>query len=177
MKEGGLRHRISIARVDTRYFVKHRRYAPLARALWSVFVLRHYSEICLDCGRRMPLIWWSPTPLWAELITTSGGGLLCPRCYDERARAAGIRLMWTPMVSGREDTDGNVIPTTNWWLSDTRDWLMMGEPDPECFERDLKDRGIYPTQWPWKRVKDALADVIPPSSNTWGKPEAPPEPL
>lgn len=177
MREGGLIHRTTIVRADTRYFVRHRRFVALARVFWHTLVLRHYGERCQQCGRRMPLIWWSPTPLWCELVTNSGGGCLCPRCFDRIADAAGIRLMWTPMVVSRT-IGGERVPTTNWWLSDTRDWLMMGELDSACFERDLCiSDGIYPTQWPWKRVKDALADVIPPSSNAWGKPEALPEPV
>lgn len=176
MKEGGIRHRLSIVRRDARYFVRRRQFRPLARVVWHTLILRYYSERCQECGRRMPLIWWSPTPLWCELVTTTGGGCLCPRCFDDLAKAAGVNLMWTPMVTGRYE-GGDLVPTTNWWLSDTRDWLMMGEPDKDCFDRDRDDGGVYPTQWPWKRVKDALADVIPPSSNTWGKPEAPPEVL
>lgn len=176
MKEGGLRHRLSIARVDVRYFAKHRRWVALARSMWSLFVRRHFGERCQECGRDMPVRWWSPTPLWCELVTTGGGGLLCPNCYDRMAEGAGIRLSWTPMVVGRY-ASGVLVPTTNWWLSDTRDWLLMGEPDPECFTRHDADNDaeFYPTQWPWERIKNEMADVIPPSSNTWGRQERPPQ--
>ncbi len=148
--------RWSLAKADVRYYGKHRRWAALLRALLAVLLLGHDSELCQECGRRYPLIWWSPQPLWDELLAPKyqggcAGGLLCPRCFDAKAEAAGLRLNWTPMVVSR---DG--VPTSNWWCDETRDALMVGEPDPDYFP-DGQVRQPQPT---WARVKPFVASDV-----------------
>lgn len=126
-----------------RYLRRHRRWAALARAVWVTVVLRYGSEDCQECGRGYrEFTWWAPQPLWDTVMPTSGG-LLCPRCFTAMATAAGYRLTWTPMVVA---VDG--VPTTNWWLDQTRDVLLMGEPDPGYFPGG-KVRQPQPT---WARV-------------------------
>src|SRR5579872_7127106 len=66
--------------------------AGLARLLWedfAVHVLFEGGEVCQDCGRRYPL-WHADYDenLW-ERVIGHGGGLLCPGCFDRRAREAG----------------------------------------------------------------------------------------
>ncbi len=59
-------------------------------------------EYCEVCGIRQPLVWWSPNDLWEELTghaTPKGdnaGGILCPRCFDDRAKSRGLLLRWHP---------------------------------------------------------------------------------
>jgi hypothetical protein len=44
----------------------------------------------------------------------------------------------------------NGVPTTNWWHDDTRDALLIGEPDPECWDHD---RSIdKPQQRTWAAI-------------------------
>ena len=59
-------------------------------------------EYCEDCGVRVDLVWWSPKALWTQLTGYAGegrepaAGILCPNCFDARARAKGIHLYWHP---------------------------------------------------------------------------------
>lgn len=122
----------ALVRNTARYYWRQRRFVALCRALFLTVVLRHGSELCQECGRRYnDFLWHAPTPLWMELVGHYGG-LLCPRCFERKADAAGIRTMWTPMVTCR----GHVA-TTNWWCDPTRDRLLMGDPDPHYADDDL----------------------------------------
>jgi hypothetical protein len=64
-------------------------------------------EYCEVCGIRQPLVWWSPNELWSELTgerPVKGDnmpGVICPRCFDDRAHARGILLQWHPTVIAR----------------------------------------------------------------------------
>lgn len=147
----GWRQQIGLTRADLRYYSRHRRWAALARALFATNVRRYYSELCQECGRPYPFMWWSPQPLWDELMP-SYGGLLCPRCFDQKATAAGVRVQWTPMVVAR---DGEA--TTNHWFDETRDALMMGEPDPGYVVNE-KVRQPQPT---WAVIKPMIAPDTP----------------
>jgi len=51
------------------------------------------TEFCDRCGARQPLVWYTDDESW---FTTTGQeeGVLCPRCFDERARKMGILLRW-----------------------------------------------------------------------------------
>jgi hypothetical protein len=96
--------------------------------------------------------WWAPTPLWQDLVTPSGYGCLCVRCFDRLAKRGGYRVLWTPMVCGR-DTGTEYIPNSNWWLDDTRDALLMGLPDPEAFTRPNGEDGTSQQQEPWVAIR------------------------
>ncbi len=52
------------------------------------------TEYCKVCGRRQQLLWHAPDDLWFEL-NGGEGGVLCPRCFDQRAQEAGHWLLWT----------------------------------------------------------------------------------
>lgn len=154
----------ALVRGTARYYWCHRRYVALLRALWHTVARRWGSELCEECGGRNQFIWWSPQPLWNELHDDRYSGLLCPRCFDAKARAAGIMVNWTPMVVGRRNgaqvarSGGEMWePTTNWWLDETRDALMMGEPDPD-FHPDGLARQPQPT---WARIKAMYAPDLP----------------
>ena len=63
-------------------------------------------EYCDDCGVEQPFVWTSPDALWAEVTDkrshlTDGGGVLCPECFDKRAKAKGLLLRWVPVVEYR----------------------------------------------------------------------------
>lgn len=167
-----IRRRLGLVKSDVKYTVRRKlKWRNLPRTLFLVLVLGHDGEFCCDCGWKYELLWWSPKPLWGELMNAGGGGMICPRCYNRRADRAEIRLIWTPMVASRR-VNGTTVPTTNWWLSDTRDWLMMGVPDPDCFDRD-RDSEWYPTQWTWQQIKELFGDAVPPSLDTWSRQEKP----
>lgn len=73
---------------------------PLAWAKDLLARITLIHEFCHDCGRRQPLVWWAPAQLWAEV---GGGGITCPKCFDRRARAKGILLMWEPRIECRRE--------------------------------------------------------------------------
>lgn len=131
MSAGDLRHRLSIIRADVRYYGKRRRWTALARAC-SRTLFGDIYERCQDCGRRMFFVWHAPDPLWHELVSMTGGGVVCPRCFDAKATTAGYMLRWTPVVTYR---DG--VTTSNHWHDPTLDALCMGEPDPGYFPHDM----------------------------------------
>ncbi len=54
-------------------------------------------EFCDVCGVHQPLSWWADESLWWNLVGKHAG-CLCPRCFDERATAAGLFLVWRPEV-------------------------------------------------------------------------------
>jgi hypothetical protein len=59
-------------------------------------------EFCHDCGIEQPLVWSAPDWVWREVMErTDGGGVVCPRCFDARARAKGMVLYWKPTVEYR----------------------------------------------------------------------------
>jgi hypothetical protein len=104
------------------------------------------SEPCQDCRKFNGLIWSSPQPLWMEL-NGRYGGLICPRCFDAKAEAAGIRLVWTPVVTCRDH-----VATTNHWTDPVRDRLLMGEPDPHYHD----DERAQVPQGHWGEIAKAL---------------------
>lgn len=54
-------------------------------------------EFCRDCGRAQPLVWVTTDALWTEVTgQTDGGGVLCPECFDRRARSQDRLLYWIP---------------------------------------------------------------------------------
>jgi len=56
------------------------------------------GETCNDCGGRYEhTIWTAPDTLWHQLVGKPGG-TLCPPCFDDRAKQAGIFLRWTPHI-------------------------------------------------------------------------------
>lgn len=153
--------RLSIFRHRLRRLRHPRSVTAVARCMWLSLVRFYDGETCNKCGRSYgEFIWWSPDPLWLALIGRYGD-LRCPRCFDRQARAEGFRLTWMPMVVER---DG--VPTTNHWLDETRDALMMGEPDPGYFP-DGKVRQPQPT---WARIKPLVAPDAEspyPAENRW----------
>lgn len=113
------------------FYARRRRWRALLRSFY-LRTLWYEGELCQECGRRYDAFtWWSPAPLWLELIG-SYSGLLCPRCFTNKAKSAGYRLMWSPMVI----SNGGIV-TTNHWLDPVRDRLLMGEPDPQYFNDGL----------------------------------------
>ena len=82
------------------------------------------GEICQECDQTYDLLWHAPQPMWRE-VTGGYSGTLCPSCFTKKAKEHGFDFSWTCLVVGK---DG--VPTTNWWHDNTRDRLLMGEPDP-----------------------------------------------
>jgi len=142
----GERIHFPLFRNRCRYFWQQRRWAGLARSvLW--FLIGHNGEDCQECGSRYRR-WWSPQPLWDELVGTYGG-LLCLDCFDRKAVAAGYRLVWTPVVTARHG-----VPTSNHWLDPVRDRLLMGEPTPDAYE-------VGAPSWPWNEINEAMGWNLP----------------
>lgn len=72
------------------------------RVAFKVWLARHrlIIEFCKECGRTQPLVWWcDDDALWERIWgTPGGGGVLCPGCFDRRATADGMLLIWRPEV-------------------------------------------------------------------------------
>ena len=51
-------------------------------------------EFCKVCGRRQPLVWHAPDPLWLDVIGRKDGDVLCPECFTRAARVKGHWLRW-----------------------------------------------------------------------------------
>jgi len=140
--------RWSLARSDWRCRRRLRKRYYLLWALWQTLVLGRYVEECEECANRY-ISWHAPDPLYMQLVG-SHGHTFCPRCFDRKAREAGIWCMWTPMVVAYRapiGSDRKWDMTTNWWFSPTRDRLMMGKMDPQYM-----DRGHDVEQPTWARI-------------------------
>ena len=62
------------------------------------------GERCNDCGGRYDrTIWTAPDWLW-QLLVGHPGGLLCPGCFDDRAKARGMFLRWVPQHEPERST-------------------------------------------------------------------------
>lgn len=73
--------------------------AALLRLAWYGLVVGYCGERCFDCGRPYgDFIWIAGDEpdgdLWRRVTGWTAGGLLCPRCFAERARRKGIGLTW-----------------------------------------------------------------------------------
>jgi hypothetical protein len=77
------------------------------RIALKTLAARHRTviEFCDDCGVRQPVVWSADNALWAKVIgkTWDGssegpGGVLCPRCFDSRARRLGLGVRFTAAV-------------------------------------------------------------------------------
>jgi hypothetical protein len=56
-----------------------------------------HSERCHSCGRTYSeTVWRADDELWRKV--SGGFGLLCPRCFDDRAKQLGLMLTWKPEV-------------------------------------------------------------------------------
>lgn len=91
--EGGLYHRLTISRVDVKFYGKRWRLVALARVLWLVQIRRYYCESCQVCGRRY-VHWVAPTWLYVK-AKGDGGGCFCPNCFDTLCHDQGIKVLWT----------------------------------------------------------------------------------
>lgn len=141
--------RLRSAVADVRFYMRPPcRWDAVLRSLWLKLVRDHKTEMCQECGRAQPFIWHAPDPLWLELIHRPSG-ILCPFCFEAKAKAAGIWVDWTPVVAAR-GRKGDWHHTSNWWHDATRDWLLMGVSDPDI-------QAHYPEQRPWDVVREALA--------------------
>ncbi len=142
--EGGFKHRLSIARSDFRYHSKRRQWVALARVMWTTLVLKHFGETCQECGRRYCwTVWHAPDWLWLELIGKHSG-LLCPRCFDDKASAAGYRLYWKPDAEYR--IAGEVVtanPPEDWWVTQAVKWA-----DETGGEDGADVRKVLAAHWP-----------------------------
>jgi hypothetical protein len=92
-----------LIRHTIRYYVRHRRFVALFRALWLVIVRHDNGESCQECGRDY-LLWMAPGTLYEQVIG-SRRGLYCLACFGRKAKAIGITVCWTPMVVHDQDGD------------------------------------------------------------------------
>lgn len=60
-------------------------------------------EFCHDCGVRQPLIWHAPDEAWAAVMQEDGvlgAGIVCPMCFNKRARRNGHLVYWHCALDG-----------------------------------------------------------------------------
>ena len=76
--------------------------ARLRRALKAILCrIMLVVEYCHDCGRTQPVVWHATDDLWAQVSGhPDGSGVLCPDCFDRRAQAMGMLLLWEPRIHG-----------------------------------------------------------------------------
>lgn len=70
------------------------------RAFWHAVVRRHHGELCFDCGRPYLLWYADDDEMYRSVYCRDGGGLICPGCFDRRARRLGLILQWMPQRFG-----------------------------------------------------------------------------
>jgi hypothetical protein len=62
-------------------------------------------EFCHDCGVEQPLVWWADDQAWSEVtgekLDNDMAGILCPECFDRRAKTKGIAFRWKPEIEYR----------------------------------------------------------------------------
>lgn len=85
------------------------------------------GEHCYDCGKAVGLIWTAPDSMWAEVTgRPDGGGLLCIKCFDERAEAMGLLLRWVPQPAAQpappERSDPLDVDALAWAARANRAW-------------------------------------------------------
>lgn len=79
----------------------HRRAGVVAtiRAFWHVVIRGYVYEVC-SCGRPVSAAirtyWLAPNSLW-EQVNGRSEGVLCPRCFADRAEAQGVTVAWLGM--------------------------------------------------------------------------------
>ena len=54
-------------------------------------------EFCAKCGIRQPIVWRASNDLWF-VVTGKAEGVLCPKCFTDRARALHLLLEWEPSI-------------------------------------------------------------------------------
>ena len=87
---------------------RRRKPAVWARLAWHDFIVHGLrnrgGERCQECGRGYPL-WRAPDNLYA-LVHGTTAGLLCPACFDRKARAHGLSVefqavqLWPERLGG-----------------------------------------------------------------------------
>ena len=92
------------------------------------------GERCQACGRRYDTVWRAPDSLWARV--SGEAGTLCPKCFDEKARALGISLYW-------ECAEGEYpsVPVSV-------DQFYEDDPTPAEMQADLDAAGVRTTEGP-----------------------------
>lgn len=103
-----------------------------ARRLWTALVHGYIGEGCQDCGR--PYLLWHATDdlygrvtgRWPSPDGESASGLFCLACFDRRAAAKGIMIIWQPEVyPGTSHTHAEVAEQ-----ADAEDSNSSGERSP-----------------------------------------------
>ena len=95
--EGDFNHRLAIVRHDIRNRIP---FVALVRIAWDCLVRGYYGEACQVCGRRY-VLWRADDALYARVLGNNRG-LFCPSCFDAKARAKGVNMMWTPRVFAKD---------------------------------------------------------------------------
>lgn len=91
-----------------RFYIRHRRWAALARALWLTIGRGYYCEICQECGRKVGLVWHADDRLYRDAVHDGVGsgpgasGVLCIDCFEGRVDVLDRGfLIWTPTLQER----------------------------------------------------------------------------
>ena len=101
---------MSIVWVFRRHWHPEVRWYARPRAL--LLILAGYeTEICGRCGGKVGLVWHAPDELWWRLSGyPTDAGVLCERCFDERARREGEHLCWECADGTWPSCAGNPCP-------------------------------------------------------------------
>jgi hypothetical protein len=65
----------------------------LARAAFDYYLgvagFRRDDQICRSCSLPNP-VWFTPNPVWSDVMGPGGRGVLCPACFIAKAEEAGV---------------------------------------------------------------------------------------
>ena len=67
----------------------------------------HPEDICTDCGGPN-VVWHAPNDLWNRVMGGEGG-ILCPRCFIQRAKADGINEVWRVDTAAMAGEHGELV--------------------------------------------------------------------
>lgn len=64
------------------------------RAFYYYIIRRYQFEICGQCGRSFPIVWWAiDDETWLR-VNGAQNGSMCVPCFDRKAQEMGIHLRW-----------------------------------------------------------------------------------
>jgi hypothetical protein len=145
--------------------------------LWLVNALTYTYEICFECGTRVGRhtgsYWLADDSLWLEVMG-SPDGVVCPRCFTERAEALGMLIEWRPRVANADRRRAK--PCYRWGVAshhsgpgapvDERPgWLTTGPADYYFLTcgnslSDAAPRRRFKTREAARRAADSLNEAV-----------------
>lgn len=121
----------------------------LRRAYWR-WARRYSGEMCQGCERPVRLgiasYWRASDELWNKIVGRPSG-VLCPRCFTEKARGMGVRVAWLAMVEVEWDS--------RWQAERDEPMFSMPALDPTLSGGAPDQRGRRKGRRWWLRSKTA----------------------